>query len=125
MNAIFIPRVSIGRPFAQLAMFLTLAGALTPAESRADLIYQVTVPETNTLTSLGSPYAPPYSVDFQLTNPNPTGVTSTTITLYDFSFGGGSAIAGTSSSFGSVLGNLDDAGGMVRLTDPGFFDTPR
>lgn len=84
------------------------------ASARADITYHVNV---NTAGLIGSPSAPLY-LDFQLFDGTGLGNGSTTVSLSNFNFGGGSSGADNFSA-GGVSGSLD-AG--LTLTDSSFYN---
>jgi hypothetical protein len=98
------------KSFRTAAAIMLLALAFS-RPARADAIFNVTL-DTAALTASGDPFA----MFFQLTDGN--GVNDNTVTLRDFTLGGGALVPGTTLLDGGASGDL--AAG-VTLTDSSFF----
>jgi hypothetical protein len=79
----------------------------------AGAVYEVTL-NTSPLTALSGSY----SLFFQLTDGSGSGDANNMVTLSNFSFGGGGAVA-PAQLFGGASGNLET---QIALTDSGFFN---
>lgn len=91
--------------------------SLTSHLARADLVYNVTL-DTSVLASNAS--QGPFAVDFELNDGSTgDGVNNNTATISTFTLTGGSLTSGTSSSTGSVSGDLSST---LTITDNGFFN---
>lgn len=94
---------------------VSIAAVLAAAASvRADITYHVNV---NTAGLIGSPSAPLY-LDFQLFDGTGLGNGSTTVSVSNFNFGGGSSAADNFGT-GGVSGSLDSG---LTLTDLSFYN---
>ena len=88
--------------------------ALVPVVSRADLAFTVTL---NTSGLIGHA-AGPFALDFQLVDGSGLGEGNNTVTISNFTFGGGAA-AGSATLVGGVIGSL---GAGLSLHDTVFFN---
>jgi MYXO-CTERM domain-containing protein len=94
---------------------LSIGAILAAAASlHADMTYHVSL---DTAGLQGSPSAP-FSLDFQLFDGTGLGNANTTVSLWNFNFGGGSAGA-TTFDAGGVSGDL---GSKITLTDSSFYN---
>ena len=80
----------------------------------AGSVYQVVL---NTTPLMVSPSAP-FSLQFELIDGSGLGDRNNIATLSNFQFAGGAAVAGSTSTTGTVIGDL---GSAVTLLDNGFF----
>jgi hypothetical protein len=81
--------------------------------ARAGTVYEVTLNTTPLTATSGG-----YSLFFQLNDGSALGDANNTVTLSNFSFGGGGAVA-PAQLFGGASGNLET---QIALTDSGFFN---
>jgi hypothetical protein len=100
----------------KIALCLLVAGSLglcTP--SCHALGFHIDI---NTVPLIGNP-AGPFSLDFQLTDGSGANDGNNSVTLSNFTFGGGGAPFGAANALGGVSGVLP---GTITLTDTAFFN---
>lgn len=91
---------------------LGLAPILAGTSARADQIWYVNVD----MSRLAADYTGPFGLDFELLGSN-----GNTVTVRDFTYGGGAAGPGSASLTGGASGDLGTSTGIVALNDSANF----
>ncbi len=97
----------------RVPIIVVLAVVLAPAVARADLVFQVTVNNPQTLSSQTFGAGGPYALDFTLTS----GGNTNTATISNFNLGGGSADSSMIFTTGGASGDINSPPGSVTVTD--------